>query len=231
MPSISRQEGYRRGAGKEEAGLVVAEGFLRTVMKVSSTRIEGAEENYRLGDLRVPSGATIEVKRQGIDPLKYPENFVEVFEETRRHRHLGGFQELARLLAMPPNELAHVRVHDHRRVDRPTAPLGYLQYVSVSVGSMFGEASYWMYVNPGGHGVAHIYLYDCAEIADHVRMAVPNGLNRGMGLSNDDTFSVQIPLARNRWSAATGSGWSYTGEGDEGQELRAILATLGALSY
>jgi hypothetical protein len=93
-PVVTRSEGYRRGVPKEEAALQVVESFFERELSVRLERITNREENYRQGDFRVNgSKATIECKRQPIDPVRYPQNFVEVFETTSNPRHEGGSDE------------------------------------------------------------------------------------------------------------------------------------------
>lgn len=226
MARLSRSEGYRRGAGKEEAGLVVAESFVDDHVGVQMERITDAEENYWLGDLRAPSGATIEVKRQPIDPDRYPQNFVEVFEVTANPRHQAGFADLSELLGVQPDVLAQTRVRDHRHRGA-SGLLGRPEAMSISVRSMFGSAL-TAYVNPGTSGIAHIYLYRSDEIVGAIREAVArDGLRRGMGQSNDDTFAVLVPLARFRWSARAGQPWQYVGEGTEAAALTTLRTALG----
>ena len=63
MSRITRAEGYRRSAGKEEPALRLAEQFLHDVFGVDVERIVDRDENYHQGDLRLrSSGATVEVK-------------------------------------------------------------------------------------------------------------------------------------------------------------------------
>jgi hypothetical protein len=140
---ISRAEGYRRGAGKGEEGVEVARRFVEDVLDAPTEEIASADDNSRLGDLRTSSGSTVEVKRQPIDPKRYSENFVEVFELTsgRTQNHLAGFQTLSQLLDIEQPKLSRVPVRSRGE----SGPLGRPTAVSVSIQSMAGSAA-TMYV-------------------------------------------------------------------------------------
>ena len=71
--------------------------------------------------------ATIECKGQPIDPVRYPQNFVEVFEITSNPRHEGGLTRVAEILGVPVDDISEARVKNRGvRVGGP-------QCVSVSV--------------------------------------------------------------------------------------------------
>lgn len=217
---VSRAEGYRRGAGKESPALAVVQEFFRVVVGVTLEVITDRDENYQLGDLRSPAGVTMECKGQPIDPLKYRQNFIEVFEETHRPEHAGGFRELAALLGMAPERLAELDVvlRDGTRVVLDSLP-----HVSVSIHSFF-NSPLTTYVNYRDGG-KWIYVYDRRELTGHIKEAVPKGLRRGMGNSNEDTFAVLIPIAEKRWQRARGH-WQWAGAGSAEAavaHLRAVL--------
>lgn len=219
---VSRNEGYRRGAGKEAVALSILRDFLRETAGTPGTVIEDPDENYLHGDLRFSPTVTIECKGQPIDPDRYRQNFVEVFEVTRNPRHANGFAGLAGLLGMDEPALAAVKV----RAGGRTSGLGVLPFVSTSITSIASSA-FTAYVNYNDGG-RHIYLYARDEIVGHLRRAVAgNGLVRGAGNSNEDTFAVFVPLASMRWTRRNGV-WVATGETD-GNAARGILAgALGA---
>jgi hypothetical protein len=133
MPPVDRNEGYRRGAGKEAVSLELVREFLREALGEEATRIDDPEANYRLGDLRCSSlDATIEVKGQPIDPGKYPMNFIEVFEDTSvgaLDRHARGFDDVAARLGLSPAELAATRVQRFDKPGRPVEQVGRLAHV------------------------------------------------------------------------------------------------------
>ena len=226
MPSISRAEGYRRSAGKEEPALRLAERFLRDVIGVDVERIVGPDENYRLGDLRLPSsGATIEVKGQPVDPMRYPRNFVEVFEVVgrgRRQGHLAGFKLLHDALGISADECAVLPVRQRRRGRALTNALGRPERLSFSLQSVFGSAA-TIYVNTAD---AWIYFYSRDELVDHVRVAAAGGFERGMGRSNDDTHAVLVPVARSVWREA-GGGWAWHGSETERDAIVRARKLLG----
>jgi hypothetical protein len=219
---VSRSEGYRRGASKEGLALEVFAAFAMRKLRVRLLQISDAEENYRYGDFRSPSGATVECKGQPIDPQRYPLNFVEVFEVTGNDRHRGGFEDLADLLAMRPEQLADVQVED--RTMRSTYPLGCPDRVSVSIRSI-AQSQYTAYVNYQDGG-RHIYLYSRDELMHHILSECRRGFLRGAGRSNEDTFAVKVPLAEARWWRTQGNYWEFGGHGREAGFIRDVQAVL-----
>ena len=226
-PSVTRSEGYRLGSPKEAAGIECAQEFLSRLLGVpvdGISLITGADDNYRYGDLRLPSGKTVEVKRQSINPDRYPMNFVEVAELTFNPRHSGGASMLARTIGVETDQLAASAVRDFRFDDRPSAPLGRPDYLSVSLTSIAGSAA-TIYVNPDA---GHIYVYRSAEIMDHVRRGVlNNNLRRGQGKSNDDSLAVLVPLSRWRFSLDKNGKWRYVGVGTPEAEKNELRNHLG----
>jgi hypothetical protein len=223
---VTRSEGYRRSAGKEGIALEVAGLFFGKVVGTRLETIADKDENYMLGDFRAPSGATIECKSQPIDPIKYPLNFVEVFETTHNDEHSGGFATVADLLEMSEDELAAVPVWMPKQ--RRSVRLGRPERVSVSICSIAGSAA-TIYVNPlmGGR---HVYVYRRDELITAVKKAVGQGLVRGAGNSNEDTFAVKVPLAGWRWSRGDDFVWHWQGVGvetDAVESLREQLARSG----
>lgn len=212
---VSRNEGYRLGAPKEAEGLHLAAEFLAALARTEVERIEGQEENYLHGDLRLPGGGTVECKRQPIDPFRYPQNFVEVYEETRNPLHAEGFDALATVLGLSPDDLAEVAVHDcRRRAGVLQTTVGRPAGVSISVRSMAGS-TLTMYVNPDAR-MRHVYVYESATLLNQIRAAVrQKGLQRGRGRSNVDTFAVNVPVPRLRWASPTTGTWLYNGPGAE----------------
>jgi hypothetical protein len=208
---VSRRDGYREGMPKEEAALHVLETFYSHKFGVSLQRISDADENYRLGDFRLPSGRTIECKGQPIDPVRYPSNFVEVFEVTNNARHAGGLARVAALLDIPLVDLERAAVRDIPRSRRQ--PLGHPPRVSVSLTSIAGS-HFTAYVNPDDGG-RHIYIYRRDELLKHVQTAVMRELLRGAGKSNEDTLAVLIPLSLWRWARTKDQGWQYQGIASE----------------
>lgn len=222
--TISRSEGYRRGADKAEGGLVSAEAFFREAIGVLPDRITGEDDNPGPGDFRFPTGRTMECKRQPIDPSRYKSNFVEVFELVADGERTDGFARLGQLLDVPVSELEATRVLDYsqaRHAPRATT-LGRVDSVSVSIESIAGS-DFTLYVNPD----VHIYIYLSDELMNAIRYAmVRDGLRRGMGRSNDDTFAALVDLAGMRWSRL-GSGWRYVGEGAERAAVEYLRTRLG----
>ena len=218
---LSRSEGYRRGAGKEEDGLRVTEEFFRSVVEISLERIDDPQENYEQGDFRSPNGGTLECKRQPIG--RYPRNFIEVCERTsgRNAAHLTGFEDLASVLAIDFGDLMQVGVNERgvrSAFGRPTA-------ISVSVTSLL-RAAYWVYVNPAS-SQRFLYIYRSRDLLDLVRKAVKaDGLELGKGNSNDDTYAVLVPNPAWRWTSKHDADWRFSGEGSETTALHALRTSL-----
>jgi hypothetical protein len=217
---VSRSEGYLRGAGKEALALASVQEFFRLVVGVPLDVITDAQENYRLGDLRSAAGVYMECKGQPIDPQRYPQNFVEVFEQTHNPEHANGFDEVAELLDLTPEALSNVVVTLR---DRSRVRLGRLPSVGVSIHSFF-SAPLTTYVNYE-EGGRWIYVYDRQELTNHIKEAVPRGLRRGVGNSNEDTFSVFVPIAARRWQRVRG-GWQWAGTGPAEASVAHLRAAL-----
>lgn len=216
---VTRSEGYRRGVPKEEAALQVVESFFERELSVRLERITNREENYRQGDFRVNgSEATIECKGQPIDPVRYPQNFVEVFEITSNPRHEGGLTRVAEILGVPVDDISEARVKNRGvRVGGP-------QCVSVSVTPISGSAA-TAYVNAADGG-RHLYLYARDELLQACRQAaIGEGFVRGAGRSNEDTFAVFVPLPRLRWQRHDGN-WEFRGD-SQAESAEAVRTLLG----
>lgn len=214
--SLSRSDGYRLSIGKEELALDAFSAFWLDQGGSPLERITEAEENYLFGDFRIGASTTIEVKGQPIDPYRYSQNFVEVFELTNNPRHVNGFTQLAQYLQVSEKVLSCIPV---RTSNGTTVPLGYQKHVSVSITSMT-SARWIAYVNVADGGT-HLYLYESKELVDHIRRAVRKGFIRGAGNSNDDTFAVFVPLPKHRWERREGL-WSYEGREDFIHEIMNI---------
>lgn len=203
--ALTRTEGYKKSSGKEQQGLDVFSAFLQEKFDISVVPITGYENNFRLGDFRINKNVTIEVKSQPIDPYKYSNNFVEVFEQTWNPLHEDGFHLLSKYMKIPEDELEQVLVSSSGTKSR----LGRPQFMSISITSMVGS-QFTAYVNQRDGG-AHIYLYERKEILQNIWHGIQKGLVRGAGNSNEDTFGVFVPLPRWRWEQ-TPDGWLFAGD-------------------
>lgn len=215
MVGITPDEGYRRSAGKEEAGIEVVKHFLWCVIGLGAEDIEDPLENYHHGDLRVGT-TTIECKTQPINPEKYTTNFIEVFKDMgalSKEKHREGFETTARILGMTIEALTRALVVDCRERRRPKRPLGNMEYTNASLQSIGGSAM-TIYANPDPVRT-FLYLYSRQHIIGYIRREVQTqGLFRALGNSDDDTFGVLIPVSPARWRR-TGNNWIYLGEGIE----------------
>lgn len=208
---LTRTDGYKKSSGKEQQGLDVFSGFLQEKFDLSVAPITGYENNFRLGDFRINKNVTIEVKSQPIDPYKYTNNFVEVFEQTWNPLHADGFHLLGKYMKMPEDELEQILVSSNGKKSR----LGRPQFMSISITSMVGS-QFTAYVNQRDGG-AHIYLYERKEILQNIWHGIQKGMVRGAGNSNEDTFGVFVPLPRWRWER-TPDGWMFVGDQEPSQK-------------
>ena len=215
--NITRSEGYQAGWAKEAAGVKMAQDFLSFILDVPAsnvTKILGKEENYSKGDLTLPSGKTIEVKRQPIGKYKY--NFIELGEITSKDLHKDGQTRLGEILGIPEEDLQSKMLFDKRKVKTggEQKRFGKQDYFSLSILSISNSHA-TIYVNPDD---GYLYIYRRAEIIDGIRYAVQHrGLNRGMGRSNEDTISVSVdnPIWKYKRETDPASGvatWRYIGQ-------------------
>lgn len=223
---VSRNEGYALGRGKEGPALEMAAEFFRRVVGVEPSVVTDREENWERGDIRFPSGAYAECKGQPIDPDRYPLNFVEVCEVTPNPVHLGGMERLAASLGVDYWQLADVNVWDNRDGHRGLCAFGTPEMVSPSFHTI-SSARVTVYVNATSP-TAHIYLYGRNEIVRLVRdeLLLGEGMVRGAGKSNEDTFGAKIPLPAMRWTSREGGGWEYAGERSGQWAVEKILSVL-----
>lgn len=215
---VTRAEGYQRSQGIEQIVSGVFHTFAAETLEWKLTDVRDPELNYLRGDYYLPSGKFIECKGQPIDPNRYPQNFVEVFERTSNPRHLGGQKALSALLGQTLPSLQDSKVYNAK--SRTREVLGQIDCLSISIRPIM-SAEFTGYVNYADGG-RFVYLYTREEISRHVRTASLNGFFRGAGRSNEDTYAVLIPLARHRWVREK-SRWNYCGDGAQEE-----LATLSA---
>lgn len=202
---LTRTEGYRRAEGKEQAGIDLARAFLDDMVGIHCGDVEG-DENRTHGDLLAPSGDTIEVKRQPIDPLKYPANFIEIMEDMTRDpkpRHERGFARTAEILSMAPSLLAKLQVSSNGKTSR----LGMLSHASASMESMT-RAKFVIYANPD---LEVISMYSSMALLRDVRKNARRKLVRGAGNSNEDTIATFVPNSHASFRRVDGEWQNYGG--------------------
>lgn len=223
---VSRNEGYALGRGKEGPALEMASEFFRRVIGVEPSVVTDKDENWERGDIRFPSGQYAECKGQPIDPEKYPLNFVEVCEVTENPFHADGMERLASALGVGYWELADADVWDNRPGRKELVPFGEPAFVSPSFHTI-SSARVTVYVNATSP-TAHIYLYGRSEIGKLVRdeLLRGEGMVRGAGRSNEDTFGVKVPLPMMRWTSREGGGWEYSGERSGQWAVEKVLSVL-----
>lgn len=210
---VTRSEGYARARGKEHACLVVVRDCIEQVMGLSTDTIMDPELNHRHGDLSLVG--TAECKGQPIDPERYDQNFVEVFEDVTsggRDRHTYGLRRLARILDLEIGQLAAARYLDCRGPERSTRAVGWISHVSVSIEAIDGS-DLTIYANPDPQRT-FVYFYTRAFLIDAIRdQIVKHRLRRGTGNANEDTFGVFVPVSPARWQRMDGT-WTFAGAGD-----------------
>lgn len=219
---ITRADGYRRSAGKEEKGILVAVNFLSHVLGVNVELISDKHANYSQGDLLTENRKSIEVKTQPINPIKFKYNFVELFEITDKPEHSAGFRRVADILEMTLEKLASVAV---RLRNGQIESLTHLANVSVSIES-FNRSIFVVYVNPYDAN-KYIYVYEKSFLKHHITDAVlKKGLVRGAGNSNVDTFAVYVPYPPAIWRHTDVTGWKYAGSEREHDVMRSLTECL-----
>lgn len=218
---ISRAEGYRRSVGKEHKGLKLATSFLSDVLQLTAVPVHDKERNYSHGDLLIRGKYYIEVKSQPINPVKHPQNFVELFEITANPKHAGGFERIVELLNTSRERLAAVQVKPGSRVVQLSNP----PMISVSIESS-ARASWVVYTNPYSD-VKFIYVYERALFHQEITSSLwRTGLIRGAGRSNVDTFAVFISLPPAIWKYSLSTSWQFIGNGNEADVKLALRQSL-----
>ncbi|MEQ1933167.1 MAG: hypothetical protein ABL962_04725 [Fimbriimonadaceae bacterium] len=220
---------YRAGHGKEEIAINLAQDFLRSVLGVESGFVEDAQLNYECGDLRCGE-KWVEVKGQGINPQKYDQNYVEIFEGPLPSTKHSDFAELAASLKIDEDVLSRVLFTPYtmingrkRAVSREC--LGQIQPVSISI-TNFLKTSAVIYANNWIEGLRYLCVYDSTDLFQQCREAILNNLlTRGRGLSNFVTYAVNIPYSDMIWLIEDDV-WTYSGH-DEAlaiAEVKSLLA-------
>lgn len=210
---VTREEGYELGHGKEDPALDIVRHCIQAVIGLEAHLIPAGDRNRLHGDLKLVG--TAECKGQPIDPDKYDQNFVEVFEDVtalERDVHRDGLARTANILGISTHQLAEATYVDHRSQGRPVCPVGHIVHVSTSMESIAGS-DLTIYANADPERT-FVYFYTRAFLIKAVRTAVlRGGLRRGMGRSNEDTFGVLVPVSPARWRRVDGE-WDFIGEGN-----------------
>jgi hypothetical protein len=205
--TMTKNESYRRSAGKEQAALSVARRFFDEVVGIGTEVVTDKWENILCGDLRFRSGLYAECKGQPIDPYKYDRNFVEVCEATQNPDLVGGMGSLASLLGMSIDELVSTRVMEPSGL---YAEFGYHPLLHNSLESI-SCSRVTLYVNSVA---GHVYAYGRNEIIRVVSSAVrSSGMRRGAGNSHEDTYGALVDLPLMRWEL-NDDRWDYFGPTD-----------------
>lgn len=84
----------------------MAKEFLEQVVGASpEEEIKGRFMNFTYGDLVMPSGTTVEVKRQPINPKKYQTNYVELLQYSDKKKHSDGWERLSAVVGLPVSQV------------------------------------------------------------------------------------------------------------------------------
>jgi hypothetical protein len=225
-PRLDTDETYRTQAIKEAEGVECAQDFLQRLLRLelgAVTQITSHEDNLAYGDLRLPSGATVEVRRHAINPGRYPLNYVQVGELSFNPRYPRGLAELATGLQIGLEELTQVTVRDFRDEAKPVSPLGNPEFFTPLITAILAS-QVTMYVNPTD---GFIYIYQRSEVVSAIRQSIlNNNLRRGSG-RNADGLAVLIPLPALRFRRDKKGLWRFDGPGkaeDHLPELRTLLS-------
>lgn len=193
MNDLTRGDAYLRNAWKGPIAEGVVEDLCRQWLAVPLSPITDPEEQRTRGDFRTPSGLTIEVKGQKIDPRAYGGlNFVGVFEEDRKRRPYlrEGFSRTARALGIDEAELAAFRWSSKTAkgvVGRPS-------HVDAAICSVAGSA-WTIYARNAPPEPTFVYVYESPALIRSVLDAMrAHELELGAGGSNQDTYGVKVPV-------------------------------------
>jgi hypothetical protein len=214
MPS--RRDSFKTSGGKEAKAMNLARSFLHRVLDERPATVRDRTENRFSGDLRIRD-RYVEVKGQGIDPGRFPLNYVEVcevFAEPVDAEMPANAARLCRMLGLTAEEMAAVPV-------RGRGTFGSPPYLHCSLESTFrAELTFYCNADAGW-----LYAYDRDEIAGLVRAEVRRGMWRGKGLAHDDSFGVQVPVAAQLWRCVNRE-WHWHGAGEYSDAVERLAARL-----
>jgi len=187
---------------KEQEGLAFVRDFLRAVVGVEAVDIEG-KRNMTEGDLELPGGARIEVKRQPISPASHPLNFVEVGELNPRCPVDTGYRDMCETLGMLPSVGAVRRTPRGERVRE-------LGRITNSLQGIAGS-DWTFYCNPPD---GWMYAYQRDELLFlTARACIARTVSVGAGNSHDRTLGVTIPLPAQVWKRTRSAHWFFCPRG------------------
>jgi hypothetical protein len=219
------EESARPAAIRNAEAVTCASDFLERLLRLnpgSINVITDAEDKYLHGELRLPSGATICVTRDSINPDRYPLNYVEVGELAFHPRHPNGLSEVATMLDLTLDDLINVSIRDFRQEAQPVIPLGFPEFFIPSITAILGSRA-TLYVNaPEGH----IYIYPREDLTAAIRKAIlHNNMRRGQA-QNADALAVLIPLPVLRFRRDKKNLWRFEGPGKAEAHLPALRSLL-----
>lgn len=211
---ITRNEGYRRSAGKEELSLAIFDEWA-TQYNITNSRIEGYENNRLQGDIMLQNKSTIELKSQNIGA--YAQNFIEVGELTTNPLHATGYDKLCLILEpYGVSALSEVKVTNR---DKSVTTFGVPRFFNVGFTPVANGANI-MYIN---NDTSLMYFYTAKKFMSLVANAIVNkGFSRGLGMANEDSVSVFIPNSEVAWKKNNGT-FAYIGKPEYEAQVLSML--------
>jgi hypothetical protein len=184
--------------------------------------------NRERGDLLLPSGRTVEVKRLGIDPGNEKfggRTLVELgmFRGLLRSTDCDGLAHLARVADSSLRALRSLK-YAWGTEDHAPGVIAHSE-LACSLDSQLG-ATLLMQANPDN---GFLYVLTPAELRQRL-IETARGLHplvRGPGRASENTLLVYVPLPMWRWRRTSGV-WRYVGDGDAALALGCVRALLGA---
>lgn len=202
MTIITRTEGYKRAAGKEEQSENIFYNWSKNY-NINTIKTEGYENNRLYGDFILPNKHFLELKSQNIG--QYSKNFIEIGEYTQNPLHSEGYNTLSTVL--DNNNITNLHNIKLTNRNKTVSTFGTPEYFNIGLTPVFNGA-HIMYINIA---TQLIYLYSNKKFIQHIMNAIQtNGFHRGLGMSNEDSVAVFIPNSEVSWQQQSNE-WVYTG--------------------
>lgn len=202
MTIITRNEGYKRAAGKEEQSENIFYNWSENY-GINTTKTQGYDNNRLYGDYILPNNSFLELKSQNVG--QYSKNFIEIGEYTRNTLHSEGYETLSKhFKGYGITDLENIKLTNRNKT---ITTFGKPEHFNVGMTPVFNGA-HIMYINIS---TELIYFYSNKKFLSHIMKAVANnGFHRGLGMSNEDSVAVFIPNSEVSWQKQ-GNEWVYTG--------------------
>lgn len=203
MTIITRNEGYKRAAGKEEQSENIFSNWTETY-NIDTTKTQGYDNNRLYGDYMLSNNSFLELKSQNVG--QYSKNFVEIGEYTKNSLHNEGFNTLSKHLQQYAiTDLENIKLTNRNKT---ITTFGKPEHFNIGLTPVFNGA-HIMYINIS---TELIYFYSNKKFLTHIMKAIANnGFHRGLGMSNEDSVAVFIPNSEVSWQKQDNK-WVYTGK-------------------